>query len=96
MLISIASVDYRNVQRTNLQPLVEDDLLPLQPNVLGPLDESGQVSLGGEVSTCKERTFRLESKRQTHGTRRTNSERPRLLLEQRVLSRLLGLSSSGV
>jgi hypothetical protein len=36
---------------TNLQPLVEDDLLPLQSNVLGPLDESGEVGLGGEVTS---------------------------------------------
>lgn len=62
-------------RRTHLEPLVEDDLLPLEPDVLGPLDESGQVGLGGQVST--------------------DTERPRLLLEERVLGSLLGLGTSG-
>jgi hypothetical protein len=35
----------------NLEPLVEDDLLSLESNVLGPFDESGQVSLGWDVTT---------------------------------------------
>ncbi len=39
---------------THLQPLVEDDLLPLQPNVLWPLDESGEVLLEEGVTACGE------------------------------------------
>jgi len=39
----------------NLEPLVEDDLLSLESNVLGPFDESGQVSLGWDVTTDSER-----------------------------------------
>lgn len=41
---------------TYLQPLVEDDLLPLESNVLGPLDESSKVGLGGEVTSCIEKS----------------------------------------
>ena len=37
--------------RGNLQALVEDDLLTLEADVFGPLDEAGQVTLGGDVAT---------------------------------------------
>lgn len=33
---------------------MKDDLLPLESDVLGPLDESSQVGLGGEVSSNAE------------------------------------------
>lgn len=33
----------------DLQALVEDDLLALKANILGPLDEAGQVGLGADV-----------------------------------------------
>ena len=33
----------------NLQPGLEDGLLPLETNVLGPFDEVGQVTLGLEI-----------------------------------------------
>lgn len=36
---------------TCLQSLVEDDLLSLESNILGPFDESGQISLGRNVTT---------------------------------------------
>ena len=35
----------------NLQSLEEDSLLALDADVLGPLDEAGQVSLGLDVTT---------------------------------------------
>lgn len=35
----------------NLQSLEENSLLTLNANVLGPLDEAGQVSLGLDVTT---------------------------------------------
>jgi hypothetical protein len=35
---------------THLETLVEDDLLPLQTDVFGPLDETGQVLLGRDVT----------------------------------------------
>lgn len=41
----------RPKKMTNLQSLVEDDLLPLETNVLGPLDESSEVPLGRKVAT---------------------------------------------
>lgn len=34
----------------DLESLVENDLLSLKSDVCGPFDESGQVSLGGDVS----------------------------------------------
>jgi hypothetical protein len=37
----------------NLETLVEDDLLALKADVLGPLDEAGQVGLGADVLTYK-------------------------------------------
>lgn len=37
--------------RGDLQSLVEDDLLPLETNVLGPLDKSSEVPLGRKVAT---------------------------------------------
>jgi hypothetical protein len=49
---STRSKDKTDEPRTNLQPLVEDDLLPLESDVLGPLDESSEVGVGGEVSAC--------------------------------------------
>lgn len=33
----------------DLEALVENDLLALEPHVLGPLDEVGQVGLGANV-----------------------------------------------
>ena len=48
--------------QTYLQSLVEDDLLSLQTNVLGPLDESGQVTLGRDISTDSERLGSLLEK----------------------------------
>lgn len=47
---------YCNMRRfpTHLQSLVEDDLLSLESDVLGPLDESGQVLLGGDVASDTE------------------------------------------
>lgn len=42
-----------NRQKTHLQPLVEDDLLPLEADVFGPLDEAGQVLLGRDVTACE-------------------------------------------
>jgi hypothetical protein len=39
------------VVETHLQPLVEDDLLPLQPNILGPLDESSEILLRKSITT---------------------------------------------
>jgi hypothetical protein len=38
-------------EMTYLQPLVEDNLLPLESDVLGPLDESREVGLGGKVTS---------------------------------------------
>ena len=35
---------------------MEDDLLPLQSDVLGPLDESSEVGVGGEVPSDAERS----------------------------------------
>lgn len=31
---------------------MKDDFLPLETNVFGPLDESGEVLLGREITTC--------------------------------------------
>lgn len=36
--------------RGNLETLVKDDLLALEADVFGPLDEAGEVVLGGEVT----------------------------------------------
>lgn len=38
---------------------MKDDLLPLESNVLGPLDESSEVGVGGEVSSDSERSSLL-------------------------------------
>jgi len=38
----------------DLQPLVEDDLLPLKPDVLGPPDEAGEVLLDWDVTADSE------------------------------------------
>ena len=35
--------------RGDLEALVEDDLLALEADILGPLDEAGQVALGLDV-----------------------------------------------
>jgi hypothetical protein len=59
------------IKRTHLETLVQDNLLPLETDVLGPLDEAGQVLLGGQVTS--------------------DAESASALLEQRVLSSLLGL-----
>lgn len=45
---------------TNLQSLVEDDLLPLETNVLGPLDESSEVPLGRKVATYNKHWQQLQ------------------------------------
>jgi hypothetical protein len=34
----------------HLQTLVQDNLLALKTDILGPLDEAGQVALGGQVT----------------------------------------------
>lgn len=36
----------------HLKSLVKDDLLPLQSDILGPLDESGEIALRGDVAAC--------------------------------------------
>lgn len=43
-------------RRRDLETLVEDDLLTLETDVLGPLDEAGQVLLGANVTACKARS----------------------------------------
>ena len=48
--------------KTHLQSLVEDDLLSLQTDVLGPLDESGQVTLGRDITSDSERLGSLLEK----------------------------------
>lgn len=45
---------------TNLQSLVEDNLLPLETNVLGPLDESSEVPLGRKVATYNKHWQQLQ------------------------------------
>lgn len=56
----------------DLQSLVEDDLLSLQSNVLGPLDESGQILLGSQVTTCNGRSVDVhEVKDYTYRYRRS-------------------------
>lgn len=42
--------------RGDLETLVEDDALALEANVLGPLDETGHVHLGADVTTWKGQT----------------------------------------
>lgn len=39
-------------RRGDLEPLAEDDLLALEADVFGPLDEAGQVALRLDVGAC--------------------------------------------
>jgi hypothetical protein len=73
----------------DLESLVEDDLLSLESDVCGPLDESGQVSLGGDVPTCKRGQRGRPTCREKK--RLTDTEGSASLLEKRVLGGLGGL-----
>lgn len=50
-------------KQTYLQALVKDDLLALEPDVLGPLDEAGEVLLRGQVAADAERARLLLEER---------------------------------
>lgn len=55
--------------RGDLEALVEDDLLALKANVLGPLHEAGEVSLGLDVLTYRCRNCKISNGCQmTHST----------------------------
>ncbi len=49
--ILVESVRELGDRRRDFQALVEDDLLTLQANVLGPLDETGQILLRLDILT---------------------------------------------
>lgn len=68
---------------------MEDDLLPLQTDVFGPLDEAGQVLLGGDVTAWAR--LAGQGDRAVTATTLTNAEGLRALLEERVLGDLGGL-----
>lgn len=40
------------VEVTYLKPLVQDDLLPLKPDIFRPFHESGEILLRREISSC--------------------------------------------
>lgn len=50
--ILVESVRKLGDRRRDFQALVEDDLLTLQANVLGPLDEASQIPLRLDILTC--------------------------------------------
>ena len=48
----VSSGSVQSSADTDLQSLVEYDLLPLQADVFGPFDKAGKVSLGRDVAAC--------------------------------------------
>ena len=50
--ILVESVRELGDRGRDFQALVEDDLLTLQANVLGPLDEASQILLRLDILTC--------------------------------------------
>ena len=79
--------------RGYLEALGENDLLALEANIFGPLDETGQVGLGLDVLTYR-RSW-ISSSKTSSKTDHTNTEVLRRSLEERVLSRLGGLAGEG-
>ena len=71
----------------DLETFLENCLLALKTNVLGPLDETGQVLLGQHISSYNRQSSCILKRKQT------NVEAASALLEEGVLNLLGGRSS---
>jgi hypothetical protein len=82
----------------DFETLIEDDLLPLQADVFGPFDESGEVCFRTDILTCSTNLLSAcagSNKKQFERAGRrllTDTKILGFALEQRVL---LGLSDLG-
>ena len=73
----------------DLETLVQNDFLPLEADVFGPFDETGEVSLGPDVLACTWFKLSVENiNRETTTRQRTDTKVFGIRLEQRVLLRL--------
>lgn len=83
--VLVESVAELGNRRGDLETLVEDDLLSLQLDIFGPLDEAGQVTGRLNVLACVFLSHKLSYTRLAK--RLTNAERARALLNERALRR---------